>query len=92
MAFFFRLIQTLSTFWAKRIWILIFIYYFWMFWTTNFWISQISKFPEFQAPRFPNAAGAGGVWKSGSLEFWEFGDLGNPEICGPKHPEIINKN
>ena len=34
----------------------------------------------------------GGVWKSGNLEFWEFGDLGtwkseNLEIWGPGNPE-----
>ena len=45
--FFFRLIQTLPTFWAERILILR-IFTFWTFWIPNFQISrsQISKFPE----------------------------------------------
>ena len=42
--FFFRLIQTLPTFWAT--WILILsIFIFWIFWIPNF---QISRFPDFQ--------------------------------------------
>ena len=61
---FFRLIQTLPTFWAERIWILR-ILIFEMFWIPNFWISrspasnsQSSRFSDFQVPRFPDAAGA----------------------------------
>ena len=63
---FFLLIQTLSTFWAERIWILR-TFIFLIFWNPHFWISrsaylqnsrfpgpQISKFPDFQVPRFPN--------------------------------------
>ena len=42
--FFFRLIQTLPTFWAERILILRF-FIFWIFWDP--------KFPDFQVPRFP---------------------------------------
>ena len=46
---FFRLIQTLPTFWAERIWILR-IPIFWIFRTPHFWIS---RFPDLQIPRFP---------------------------------------
>ena len=66
---FFRLIQTLPTFWAERIWILRTC--FLICWTPNFWMfrspdlqiprfpgPQISKFPDFQVPRLPDAAGA----------------------------------
>ena len=41
---FFRLIQTLPTFWATWIWILR-IFIFEIFWIPNFWIS---RFPDFQ--------------------------------------------
>ena len=64
---FFLLIQTLPTFWAERIWLLI-IFIFVILWTPNFWISrspyfqisgfpgpQISKFPDLQIPRFPGS-------------------------------------
>ena len=46
---FFRLIQTLPTFWAERIWILI-SFMFDIVWISNFWIS---RFPDLQIPRFP---------------------------------------
>ena len=68
---FFLLIQTLPTFWAERISFLIFFFEL-FFWIPNFWSSrspnlknsgfpgpQISKVPDFQVPRFPDAAGAG---------------------------------
>ena len=51
---FFLLIQTLPTFWAEKIWILR-TFIFRIFWTPQFWISRP---PDLQAPRFPDAASA----------------------------------
>ena len=50
----FLLIQTLPTFLAERIWILRFLFFF-ICWTPHFWISRS---PDLQIPRFPDA-GAG---------------------------------
>ena len=50
------LIQTLPTFWATWILILI-IFMIWIFRIPNLWISRS---PDLQIPRFPDAAGAGG--------------------------------
>ena len=49
---FFRLVQTLPTFWATWIWILR-IFMFELF--------LDSKFPDFQVPRFPKS-GPGAAW------------------------------
>ena len=53
----FLLIQTLPTFLATQILIVI-MFSFWILWIPNFWISkspylQISKFPDFQTPPAP---------------------------------------
>ena len=66
---FFLLIQTLPTFWAERIWILItFIFLFFGPQISGFPGPQISKFPDFQVPRFPNfqtGLGQGQAWAVG---------------------------
>ena len=74
---FFRLIQTLPTFWAERIWILR-IFVFEMFWIPNFWIS---RFPDLQIPRFPDFQPPAAAPPPD-----EFSDPNLPPL--PKHPRI----
>ena len=76
---FFRLIQTLPTFWATWIWILI-ISITDIFWIPHFWIS---RFPDFQ-----NLARAGlGPWADddGSPSWRQYHTLSSR--CGPIVPQ-----
>ena len=59
----FLLIQTLPTFWAERIWILI-CFMFLFFLDPTFLDFQVPRSPDFQIPRFPGAAGPGRTLRS----------------------------